>query len=372
MLYDSPSPAINPTARVPATSSTAHSQRRQSHNAPYASPFQNPRVRHSITGSSTPVSSNSSPGYHPPGFAHHVARAQRRTSSFPAPTDLTQAGSSSRPPVPLFGTAAAMDADLALADGHVFAPPPQGSTSPSFDSTSLTPPPDHFLSDEQIAQLQHPSRDFAPFDHTFDASSDDMFLSPSAPQTVSPQELTLDASNPPSSALTNMSTPGMDYEHSPFVRNDSALLTPASGSFLDATLDGADGMYSLFPEEHPFVDHDHVAVAESMSRTISGTSDEPTASYPASHATINGVKSRSRSKPLPAIETTTNDDSVTAKRKRNTLAARKSREKKQSILSGLEGEVNDLKALVAQWKHKADVAERRARDAEAQLSLFRA
>jgi hypothetical protein len=85
------------------------------------------------------------------------------------------------------------------------------------------------------------------------------------------------------------------------------------------------------------------------------------------HASINGVKSRSRSKPLPAIETKVEDDPATAKRKRNTLAARKSREKKQSILSSLEGERDDLQALVAQWKHKAESSERRVQQLEAQL-----
>jgi Basic region leucine zipper len=369
VLYDSPPHPVsfNPTARAPATSSTALNHLGRRFSATF-SPYQNPRVRQSLSVSTNPTSPPSHLGYRPHDYARTVARAHRaRTSSFPAPGGVTHPASSSRPPVPLFGTGrpAAMEADHHLAYEASVLDHSPGTMVSSASSSPLTLPDfHHVLSDEQIAALHDSQRDFPLFDRSFDSSPEEMFL-PSTPQTVSPHELTLDP-NPPSTALTHLSTPGMNYEHSPFSPNDSTLQTPASGGpyLLDEGLD-ASGMYSLFPDDSPDT-YPMGLSTDSFDTPMSRTTSHEEG-VTGMHASINGVKSRSRSKPLPAIETKVEDDPATAKRKRNTLAARKSREKKQSILSSLEGERDDLQALVAQWKHKAESSECRVQQLEAQL-----
>lgn len=73
-----------------------------------------------------------------------------------------------------------------------------------------------------------------------------------------------------------------------------------------------------------------------------------------------GVGSRRRSKPLPPIEIKDKDDIVAYKRAKNTLAARKSRERKAIRVEELEEKVRALQAEIAdeQEKFKSIEAER--------------
>lgn len=341
--------------------------------------------------------------YHHPQLLQQQQQQQLRSSNFPSPAaDLTQIlPSSPRPPVPLFGSPGSADqlhshhqapSATALAAAMALLGADLAPEAPLFDSyqsqgtlafcsssssptslTSSTPDLHDVLTDDHIAAINH-QRDLALFDHSFDSSSsEDLFSSmrhsAATPQTVSPEELLLDTSNPPSAALTNLSTPGMGFDEvSPFQHPDSMLGTPGSGDPLTlgefdedgrrstscffAPLPGSSGLGIELPSRNltPAVQPQHTP----MTRTLSA---EETF-VPRSHSGISGVKSRSRSKPLPAIKPDICDDPQTAKRKRNTLAARKSREKKTGLLSKLDGDVKYLEGVVDHWQGRAERAEK--------------
>lgn len=172
------------------------------------------------------------------------------------------------------------------------------------------------------------------------------------PGTVSPKDLFND-SVPPSTAFTNLTTPGSTF-----------LDTPADDYEASPLFDGMatdNKWFSLFPDAE--------ATAPPMKRTSSSqilvhpggegnprkrssTQTSPTFSPIVKHSDVAGIAARKRDKPLPPI-VVDEADPVALKRARNTAAARKSRAKKVMEKDDLEGQISELKSQVAYWKAKA-------------------
>jgi len=175
--------------------------------------------------------------------------------------------------------------------------------------------------------------------------------------TVSPQDLHLrdfSGTAPNSTALTNLTSPS-EYNVSPEYNDD---FSPFIGTIDANSTLAADPWYPLFPqdEKEPNVDQSPLVVDEDLDvieslkvsrrRSTSGSS-------PPTHSAHSGVGSRKRDKPLPPIIVEDQNDTVAMKRARNTLAARKSRQRKMQRFEELEDEITKLKAERDHWKNIA-------------------
>jgi len=183
--------------------------------------------------------------------------------------------------------------------------------------------------------------------------------------TVSPQDLLVRdpfASAPNSTAFTNLTSPSA-YGESPEY-NDNFDVSPFIGNNgdLDNALVG-DPWYPLFPQEDqvdqsqvdqsPLLPEEELEVSEhlrSTQRRRSGTATSPTSG---AHSSVSGVNSRKRDKPLPPIIVEDPNDTVAMKRARNTLAARKSRQRKMQRFDELEEKIAKLESERDHWKEIA-------------------
>ncbi|KHN99075.1 cross-pathway control 1 [Metarhizium album ARSEF 1941] len=181
--------------------------------------------------------------------------------------------------------------------------------------------------------------------------------------TVSPQDLLVQEpfmSAPSSSALTALTSPSI-YDESPDF--DGFDVSPNFGS---ADLESSsDPWYPLFPQ-----DSGHNGPEVNPEDSPAQTSDDMDSVSPASgsgnrkkatnsptgsgrHSSVAGVSSRKLDKPLPPIIVEDPGDPVAMKRARNTLAARKSRERKAQRLEELEDRIAKLEAERDHWKEIA-------------------
>jgi general control protein GCN4 len=182
--------------------------------------------------------------------------------------------------------------------------------------------------------------------------------------TVSPQDLLLQEpfmSAPNSTALTALTSPSI-YNESPEF-GDTYDVSPSfeSGDFDNGS---TDAWFPLFPpnnaqldasqkpattEQSPATKSDDLELASALGhrRKSSGTSP------PTRPSSIAGVGSRRRDKPLPPIIVSDPTDVTAMKRARNTLAARKSRERKALRLDELEEKIAKLTAERDHWKSVA-------------------
>jgi hypothetical protein len=171
--------------------------------------------------------------------------------------------------------------------------------------------------------------------------------------TVSPSELVMSAPN--STAFTALTSPSI---YTPEL--DSFDVSP---SFEAADWDNnPDNWPSLFPDtaigqQHLVVDQspamgglDLDETAAAHERRKSSNVSPRTSSR---HSLVSGVNARKRDKPLPPIVVEDPNDSVAVKRARNTLAARKSRERKAAKMEELEAEIAQLQAERDLWKQRA-------------------
>jgi len=179
--------------------------------------------------------------------------------------------------------------------------------------------------------------------------------------TVSPVELLLHEqfSAPTSTAFTTLTTPS-DFGESPGFENYE--VSPNFGDFDAAP---SDNWFSLFPEsttneqpaiqtespDEPVGELDAVEPA-SLPRRKSGNSPTSSTSH-GRHSSVSGVNSRRRDKPLPPIIVDDPNDTIAMKRARNTLAARKSRERKAQKLEELEEKITKLEAERDHWRRIA-------------------
>lgn len=195
------------------------------------------------------------------------------------------------------------------------------------------------------------------------------------PHTVSPKDLWADeyvTSAPPSTAFPPLGTPGSEFLDSPALTGGLDT-TPMEDGFLDGQLNNfeVDQWPSLFPEDtvsqfvkptaspaivqnNSFdsltnVQSSAIPATPTMTRQKSSPGRPPmTAAHLRKHSLSSGIV-KSAAKPrksLPEISIDSEDDKETAKRKKNTAAARKSRERKQMIVESQAAEIDRLRELV--------------------------
>lgn len=179
--------------------------------------------------------------------------------------------------------------------------------------------------------------------------------------TVSPGELLLreQFSAPNSTAFTNLTTPS-NYGESPEFENYEV-----SPNFDDFDAGSSENWFSLFPEstatdQAPASNESPVEApaelenteTDSLPRRKPGSSPSSSHNH-GRHSSVCGVNSRRRDKPLPPIIVDDPNDSIAMKRARNTLAARKSRERKAQKLEELEEKIAKLEEERDHWKRIA-------------------
>lgn len=178
--------------------------------------------------------------------------------------------------------------------------------------------------------------------------------------TVSPQELFMDHSAPNSSTFTNLTTPSM-YDNSP-----DAFSSYEASPLFSANNDVGDGQHwpSLFAEEPMYapadtsatLDQDDMdeadqAMSIAMSRTTS-TASAAEKSDKRMSISAGVHKNKRTGRLLGPIEVDT-EDGAALKRAKNTMAARKSRQKKRDVEDSLRSELSEMKAQRDHWMHTA-------------------
>jgi hypothetical protein len=190
---------------------------------------------------------------------------------------------------------------------------------------------------------------------------DELFSGP--PGTISPKDLMMDSSVPPSGTFTDLSTPSFDSPGN-FSQNPSPMFTDMDvqghedwpslfessehmNAFDIASLDVA----AVLAAEQPKKPSLRVSVAPSSPASPAPKRSSPVRSSPVpasggvKHSSISGVSARSR-KNLSPVEFDPSDP-IAAKRARNTEAARKSRAKKMERQAVSERQIEELKDIIA-------------------------
>ncbi|KAM0269848.1 hypothetical protein ACHAQH_009624 [Verticillium albo-atrum] len=200
----------------------------------------------------------------------------------------------------------------------------------------------------------------------FEGGASTAFSSPGAPSvfdmpggshhvgTVSPQDLLIQdpyMSAPNSTAFTALTSPS-PFESPEFVEGyDVSPNFGGSGEF-DAA---SSQWFSLFPDQNSTMDSsitEQSPVDQALDDVVTSSPCRKPSGSPASgrHSSVAGVNPRKRDKPLPPIVVDNPDDIVAMKRARNTLAARKSRERKMQRFEDLEEKIRKLEAERDHWK----------------------
>ena len=353
VLFDSP----QPQPHHPNRSASLSSQRRHSshqstrRNSQHSPAVQNQRVAQIIKATGHQPSS---PTVNANRYGHPFYASSAPSSTI----SLNQQSRPNRPPVPLFhqSTGSVPTAKMMNAAGSY----QDGSSQISHLCLPISPTDvdlDDFTAFEGGANTAFSSPAMpSNFDFSGSASSSTSNLG-----TVSPHDLLVNEpfmSAPNSSALTALTSPSIN-ESPDF---DSYDVSPNFGT-ADFEGPSADAWYSLFPAAEPNVPEPSVEASPAQQsedfdmperspvsgRRKSGHSP-PTSTR---HSSVSGVNSRKRDKPLPPIIVENPTDTVAMKRARNTLAARKSRERKAQRLEDLEEQIAKLEAERDHWKNIA-------------------
>lgn len=332
-MFDQPQLRQNPNR----SNATLSSQRRHSSYAdanldtqqPISPAVANQRVAQLLQA----IGHQSSSSVNANRFANQFYASSAPSSS----AALNQQSRPARPPVPLFHqstgsipqtTAKMMNAaDVDLDDFTAF----EGGANTAFSSPAI------------------PTN----FDFSGSASSSTSNLG-----TVSPHDLLVSEpfmSAPNSNALTALTSPSI-YDSPDF---DGYDVSPNFGS--TDLGEGPDAWFPLFPQEsngpgQTSVDHSPAQKSDDVASVAGGNGRRKTTSSPTSgskHSSVSGVNSRKRSTPLPPIVVEDQHDTVAMKRARNTLAARKSRERKAQRFEDLEERIAKLEAERDHWKQIA-------------------
>ena len=182
--------------------------------------------------------------------------------------------------------------------------------------------------------------------------------------TVSPHDLLVrDAfsSAPNSTAFTNLTSPSTYNESPEYTDNFDVSPFIGNSGDLDHALSG-DPWYPLFPQDDqaeqtqpdasPLLPEEELEVSEQL-RSSRRRSNSGTSPPSGTHSSVSGVNSRKRDKPLPPIIVEDPNDTIAMKRARNTLAARKSRQRKMQRFEELEDKISKLEAERDHWKSLA-------------------
>ena len=352
VLFDNPQPRQHPNRSASLSSQRRHSSHHQTtrrHSHQYSPAVQNQRVAQILQAT----------GHQQPSSVNANRINQFYASSAPSSTTtLNQQSRPARPPVPLFHqstdsvpTAKMMNAAGSYQDAHMASDHTRlHISSPDVDL-------DEFTAFEGGAHTAFSSPAISTnFDFCGSASS-----STSNFGTVSPNDLLVNEpfmSAPNSSALTALTSPSVNNESPDF---DVYDVSPNFGD-ADFGAPNAGSWFPLFPEStdpkhsvdaSPAQQSDDLDFSErpsAGSRRKSGNS--PTPGTPR-HSSVSGVNSRKRDKPLPPIIIEDPNDVIAMKRARNTLAARKSRERKAQRFEELEDRIAKLEAERDHWKNIA-------------------
>ncbi|KAK7753898.1 General control protein [Diatrype stigma] len=349
VLFDQPEPQrtnVNRTVSSPAPVAAAfgsldnNRHRRSSHNqSDSVSPsLQNQRVAQIIQATGHQISSSAFTNrFNSP--AQNQSQ-QQFYASFSAPSSTATANQQNRPPRP----------PVPLFTEGIGSQQHQNHKMDLHDALSLEdfPPLDGGASTTAYSSPGIPAYDM----NVSSASSTNL-------GTVSPQDLLRDfTSAPTSTSFTNLTSPSIYNESPEFT--DSLDVSPA---FDNADFGGnaADSWFPLFPQENnttsiagldqsPALETEELDVVEKMPRRKSSNSPSSTHTR---HSSVSGVNSRRRDKPLPPIIVDDPTDTIAMKRARNTLAARKSRERKAQRMEEYEEKIAKLTQERDHWKRIA-------------------
>ncbi|KAF7893365.1 uncharacterized protein EAF02_000903 [Botrytis sinoallii] len=333
VLYESRTPNVHRTPSLSTASALTAQNRRHSSHLASASPLpQNQRVAAIIQ--STGHSSNSAftNRFNSPA---QLVQHQHFYASAPVSPAILQQPQRSRPQVPLFSQStgsiprtpnmAFQDMDLF---GDEFTPFEGGSSTQNSYSSAFSSP--------AIPTMYDPINNLS-------SSSSTTNMSFVSPRDLSLRDSFATASAPNSAAFTNLTTPStynespaFEYQDSPFIGQD--------GLNDNTTVQTGDAWFSLFPDAENFEQANATNSPLLDTRRKSGSATSPMSA-------TSGI--RKPSKALPPIIVEDSNDTVAMKRARNTLAARKSRQRKMQRMEELEDEITRLTAEVAHWKEKA-------------------
>ncbi|GIJ81826.1 hypothetical protein Asppvi_000329 [Aspergillus pseudoviridinutans] len=173
--------------------------------------------------------------------------------------------------------------------------------------------------------------------------------------TISPKDLFMDASAPPSTSFTDLSTPSFEspgyfsQDTSPMFPTDLELgpgseewgpLFPAQDDFSTAFDSAALDVALALSQPEPKPAEVSVPPSPAVRNSASPAPSPAPSKSGVKHSTVAGVNARQR-KPLPPIKVDSSDP-VALKRARNTEAARKSRARKLERQDEMERRIREL------------------------------
>lgn len=360
-------PSLEPVAALhghPQKDKGQHSALLQTSSAS-ASSVQSARANNTVHDTGSRVSSTS---------ASHLNFLSQRPRFYASSAPSSSVNLRTRPPVPLFHKSTGnmnfqtlSDSTQPLPEGKIATSKPLAVSSLIGSDSGISP---GFY--DSMSNFDPITVDF-PLMTSFDNMDDFGMQTSAAPfssvqqrtsasvstsvHTISPKDLLLDnMSAPPSTTVTNLTTPGTTYMESPYIVNST------NPSPILSTENPGDRNWTSLFDDVPQPESDKVNerspvlnthVAPRMSRD--GSSGQPSSrgSQKAAHSSANGVSAKRRDKPLPAITIDDPNDIVAVKRARNTMAARKSRQKRMERTEELENLVAELRQDRDNWKQIA-------------------
>ncbi|KAI9790289.1 MAG: hypothetical protein M1816_005314 [Peltula sp. TS41687] len=347
----------------------SHDQHRRNSNSTHSPLVFASRVTGIVRGS--PSSSTSSPSISLNRFSPSLAQQRRDFYASSAPTSSSvlrkqqrqpqqqPQQTTTRPPVPLFSSNSTGNVHLQQQKDQLLRIMASTEMSPEeLDALFELPTSelgDHLSSDTPLLDSNLPSPQFTPVNEA------EVRFPMKPPKTVSPKDLVIrdfEASAPPSAAFTNLTSPS-NFGSPEFC--ESFQTSPVFNN-LDGDLP-QEPWFPLFPgansevEESPLIptedSFDSLGQGSRPSSLVALESSPTGRSAPVKHSSISGVSARKRDRPLPPIQVEDPTDTVAMKRARNTLAARKSRQKKVEKFEELEKTIEDLRGEVLHWKNIA-------------------
>lgn len=180
--------------------------------------------------------------------------------------------------------------------------------------------------------------------------------------TISPHDVWIESA-PNSIAITNLTSPSLfdgspdqcDFEVSPNFGNsdmDSHTYGDWPSLFTEETTVAQPT--AAVPDLSPSQKSEELEDSEPTSKPRRKSGNSPSQGK---HSSVAGVNARRPNKPLPPIVVDDPSDVAAMKRARNTLAARKSRERKAQRLEELEERIAELEQERDHWKDRAEKAE---------------
>ncbi|KAI0133579.1 cross-pathway control 1 [Xylariales sp. AK1849] len=369
VLFDQPARTnVNRTASSPATAAASfgslNNRRHSSHNTSGSPALQNHRVAHIIQATGHQTSSSAFTNrFNSPAQNQQQQQFYASLSAPSSSVALNQQNRAARPPVPLFAQGIG-----SRTSGKMDLQGKSSTTAPAvYLETKRSHKSDAMSSFEDLSAFEGGASTTAyssPAVPTYDVNVSSASSSTTNIGTVSPQDLLIREpfSAPNSSAFTNLTSPSI-YNESPEF-HDSFDISPNFGSD-DFNGGSNDPWFPLFPQENTVTEHipaldnspdqqsDDLDMVETTSQPRRKSGNSPATGGHGRHSSVSGVNSRRRDKPLPPIVIDDPLDTIAMKRARNTLAARKSRERKAQRFEDLEEKIAKLEAERDHWKRIA-------------------